>query len=533
MSPPQPVQDRSSTPQESLVAAMMKPTFYPTPPAEVIHKETHISHVFLAGDLVYKVKKAVRYPFLDYSTVGKRRRFVEEELRLNRRLAPSVYIGIMPLTLAGAAWKLGGSGRIRDYALVMRRLPERRMMTALLESGQVTPEMMRMLAEVLAAFHSKADRVSGIEPSHHLETVQRQWNNNLKDLIPFSGSVFDRDTLAALETFGRDFVHRHRDLFRRRAAEGWIRDVHGDLHCEHICFAPEGIQIYDCIEFSPELRRCDLASEIAFLLMDLEVRGGGSLTVPFLTRYLELLDDPDLQTLLPFYKCYRALVRAKVEALRSEASDGKALRYFRYAARLTWEPLKPFVVLVSGLTGSGKSTLASELGDHLGVPVINSDAVRKKIAGMAGRNNVSFNTGIYNPEMTEKTYAALAREAEDQITTGNGLVLDATYHRRANREKVLRLTEKYGIPVFVIHCFAPEEVTKKRLAQREGEGKDISDGRWEVYIGQRAAYEPLQELPPDSILELNTEAPVWQLVAACEKFLRARLKNSEEPVEEK
>lgn len=257
--------------------------------------------------------------------------------------------------------------------------------------------------------------------------------------------------------------------------------------------------------------------------MDLEVRGGGALAAPFLTRYLELLDDPDLRVLLPFYKCYRALVRAKVEAMRSEGTGGNAARYFRYAARLTWEPLKPFLVIVCGLTGSGKSTLARELGDRLGVPVINSDAVRKKIAGKSGKTRVPFNAGIYDAAMTERTYAAMAREAERQITNRQGLILDATYSRRGHREKVLRLAEEHGVPLTVIYCITAEETTKNRLAQREEEGKDISDGRWEIYLRQRATYEPIKELPPESFLELDTQQPVDQLAATAEKILRTRL----------
>src|SRR4029453_8325475 len=199
---------------------------------------------------------------------------------------------------------------------------------------------------------------------------------------------------------------------KRRAAEGWIRDVHGDLHCEHVCFAPEGIQIFDCIEFSSQLRRCDLASEIGFLLMDLEVRGGGNLVRPFLTRYLELLHDPVLPVLLPFYQCYRALVRGKVEALRSTGPDSKAPPYFRYALRFTWSSLKPFLVIVCGLTGSGKSTLARELGEGLGMPGIKSHNIRKAIAGKHGPQAAPFNEGLYSLNMTEKTYSKIAREAE-------------------------------------------------------------------------------------------------------------------------
>jgi uncharacterized protein len=508
--------------QDELVSAMSEPAFYPKRPSKVTHKETHISHVFLTDDLVYKVKKPVRFSFLDYSTLAKRRHFLNEELQLNRRLAPSVYLAIMPITRDGNVWKLGGEEEPSEYALVMRRLPDKRMLPVLLETQQATSKMISELAGLLARFHGEAERVSPIDASHYVEEVEKQWNENLTDLEPLREDLVDAETVSLLKDYGADFIERHRNLMVQRAEEGWIRDVHGDLHCEHVCFAPEGIQIFDCIEFSQQLRCCDLASEIGFFLMDLEVRGGGALARPFLTRYLEGLHDPDLPVLLPFYQCYRALVRGKVEALRSTGPDSNAPRYIRYALRFTWSSLKPFLVIVCGLTGSGKSTLARELGERLGMPVINSDTVRKAITGKRGPQAVPFNEEIYSLDMTEKTYAKIAREAEKQVLEGEGAILDATFGQKAHREKIVRLAEKHRVPIVLIHCVASDETTEKRLAQREAEGKDVSDGRWEIYSKQKAGYQPINELPPANCLELNTELPPEQLVRASERFLRAR-----------
>jgi uncharacterized protein len=512
----------ASRSQGELVSAMSEPGFYPKRPSKVTHKETHISHVFLTDDLVYKVKKPVRFSFLDYSTLAKRRHFLNEELQLNRRLAPSVYLAIMPITRDGNVWKLGGEEEPSEYALVMRRLPDKRMLPVLLETQQATSKMISELAGLLARFHGEAERVSPIDASHYVEEVEKQWNENLTDLAPLREDLVDAETVSLLKDYGADFIERHRNLMMQRAEEGWIRDVHGDLHCEHVCFAPEGIQIFDCIEFSQQLRCCDLASEIGFFLMDLEVRGGGALARPFLTRYLEGLHDPDLPVLLPFYQCYRALVRGKVEALRSTGPDSNAPRYIRYALRFTWSSLKPFLVIVCGLTGSGKSTLARELGERLGMPVINSDTVRKAITGKRGPQAVPFNEEIYSLDMTEKTYAKIAREAEKQVLEGEGAILDATFGQKAHREKILRLAEKHRVPIVMIHCVASDETTEKRLAQREAEGKDVSDGRWEIYSKQKAGYQPINELPPANCLELNTELPPEQLVRASERFLRAR-----------
>jgi aminoglycoside phosphotransferase family enzyme/predicted kinase len=508
--------------QDGLIAAMMEPGFYPKPPREIIHKETHISHVFLAGELVYKIKKAVRFSFLDYSTLGKRRHFLNEELRLNRRLAPSVYLAVMPITLDGSRWHLGGDGPPAEYALVMRRLPERRMLPFLLETRQVTPAMMIELAEVLARFHAQADRVTLPDAFGYPKELAKKWNNNFRELEPWIKTSIDAETVEALKDFGSRFIEWHHDLLIQRAKQGSIRDVHGDLHCEHVCFAAEGIQIFDCLEFDAEIRQCDLASEMAFLAMDLAVRGGEFAIKPLLTRYLELLDDPAMLALLPFYQSYRAVVRAKVHALRAGEINQDAVRYLRFAGRFSWSLMKPFVVMIAGLTGSGKSALARELGGRLGMPVINSDVVRKAIAGKSSRQVVPLNRGIYSSKMTEKTYAKMAQEAEKQILEGEGAILDATFAQRAHRQRIVRLAEKHRVPLALIHCVASDETTKTRLAEREAEGKDVSDGRWEVYCKQKAAYQPINEIPSAHCLKVNTEAPLDELARASEKFLRAR-----------
>jgi uncharacterized protein len=516
-----PTDKRRGPSYDELIRAMLEPDFYPKRPSKVIHKETHISHVFLTDDLAYKVKKPLRFSFLDYATLGKRRHFLNEELRLNRRLAPSVYLAVVPITTGRSGFQLGGEGEAVEYTLVMRRLPEKRMLPFLLETNQVTPAMLSDLAEVLAKFHDRAERVVAGDPSEYPKAVENEWNDNLTDLEPFAGTLIETEKLPMLKDLGTRFVHRHHDLLISRAAQGWIRDVHGDLHCEHVCFAPEGIQIFDCIEFSSKLRCCDLASEIAFLLMDIEARGGASLVEPFLTRYRGLLPDPDVTILLPFYKCYRALVRGKVHALRGNAEAAR--RYFRFATRFVSDPLKPFLVIVCGLTGSGKSTLARELGKRLGMPVINSDAVRKAMAGKSDHQKVPFNAGIYRPDMTEKTYAKMTRDAEQQIRNGRGAILDATFGQKRHRARLIRLAQKHGVQLFVIHCVASEETTKERLAQRTLEGKDLSDGRWEIYVQQAAAYQPLDDIPAAARLELNTEGPLEQLAHASEEFLHSRM----------
>lgn len=512
--------------QRSLVAAMLKPAFYRGGAHEVTHKETHISHLFFAGNLVYKVKKPVRFSFLDFSTLARRRHFLHEELRLNARLAPSVYLGVLPISYENGGWRLGSDTHPVEYALVMRRLPERRMLDYLLDRDQVTPEMMQSLAAVLARFHAQAKTGGKINLSGTLETIRKLWDENLADIRPFVGRHLDADTLETIQDFGERFLARHEDLFVHRVHSGRIREVHGDLHCEHVCFAPEGVQIFDAIEFSREIRCCDLASEIAFLLMDLEMRGADELGRDFLRAYLTSMEDPNFLRVLPFYKCHRALVRGKVIALRSDGASALAPRYFQLARRYVWEEYKPFIVMMCGLTGSGKSTLARELNRRLGLPVLSSDAIRKELAGTAEQKpEASYGGGIYSPAMTAKTYAAIAERLEKYILMGEGAILDATFHRWFRREIILELARKYKLPIVLIHCRSKDEVIRERLRKRAEEGKDLSDGRWEIYLEQKAVFDPIIEIPHENRVELDTEAPLDATAAEVERFLRASLEH--------
>lgn len=512
--------------EKSLVMAMSEPSFYPRKPSGVRHTETHISHLFFVGDLVYKIKKPVRFSFLDYSTLRHRRYFLHEELRLNRRLAPSVYLGVLPVSYGIDGWRLGSYANPVEYTLVMRRLPERRMLDFLLDRNQVTPEMMRSLAETVAPFHTQGAAGGDVQAQGHPASIRRLWDENLADIRPFVGKGLDCETFEAVRDFGESFIERQQEPLMRRVREGRIRDVHGDLHCEHICFAPEGIQIFDCIEFNPQLRYCDLASEIAFLIMDMEFRGGGELANEFLGRYLELMEDPDLTSLLPFYKCYRALVRGKVAALRANVISPLASSYFDYARRVPWEEFKPFLILICGLTGSGKSTLARELSQRLGMHVVRSDATRKALlVALDRRETVPYEEGIYAPPVTERTYAEMAEKAEALLAKGEGAILDATFQRKKYRRMFLDLAAQHGVPLVVIFCHSSPDLAQERLRTRAEEGRDLSDGSWEIYLTQRTAFELEQEVPEERYLSLDTEAPPEQLAHRVERFLRSLLKN--------
>ena len=303
-----------------------------------------------------------------------------------------------------------------------------------------------------------------------------------------------------------------------------MRDGHGDLHCEHVCFAPEGIQIFDCVEFDPQLRLCDLASEIGFLLMDLEARGGAPLGEALLMRYRDLINDFSLSVLLPFYKCYRALIRGKVEVLRAGASAA-SVKYFTIAGRQTWSPYGPFVVVVCGLTGSGKSTLARELGERIGISAINSDVVRKELTGKSGRG-VPINQGIYSPEITENTYDKMFDQTDRNLSQSRSVLLDATFAQRRYREKLVAVAARHRVPVYFLHCVASDNLTQTRLRQRARNENEVSDGRWEIYLEQKSREEPFGECSAEVCLELYADNSIKDLRRWSERFLRGRLSST-------
>jgi hypothetical protein len=294
-----------------LVQALLDPRAYPEPPARVELVQTQISYVFLAGDLVYKVKKPVDMGFLDYSTLEKRLALCRKEVELNRRLCLEAYLGVAAVTLEKGAYKVEGKGEPLEYAVKMRRLPTGSMMDVLLVQGRVTPAMVGRVAQTIADFHARAATSDEINRLGGLAAVIKNTEENFEQTEKYFGVIIAPRTFERIRDYTRRFIQINRPLFQRRAAAGRIRDCHGDLHAAHVCFC-ENICIYDCIEFIDRLRYTDVAADMAFLAMDLDHYNRADLAGVFVERYVEASGDRELLELLEFYKCYRAYVRGKV-----------------------------------------------------------------------------------------------------------------------------------------------------------------------------------------------------------------------------
>jgi len=325
------------TTPSSIVEDLLKPEPYPHRPPEIQLVQTQMSFIFLTGEYVYKVKKPVDLGYLDYTTLEKRRFFCHQELELNRRLCPDAYLNVVTITRDAEGIHIEGRGRAIEYAVKMRQLPQHRMMDVLLVQNQVSPEMVTRVAQNLTNFHQKAETNSRIAAFGKLELIRQNTDENFSQTEKYIDVSIPPSQYDRIKKYTNDFIHNNSDLFTKRVNENRIRDCHGDLHSAHICFT-EDICIYDCIEFSDRFRYSDVASEIAFLAMDLDRYHHADLSQHLVNTYVALSHDKELLDLLNFYKCYRAYVRGKVESFKlddlyiSEEEKAKALatarRYF-------------------------------------------------------------------------------------------------------------------------------------------------------------------------------------------------------------
>lgn len=499
-----------------LFAAMSRPEFYPHRPQRLDIVQTHISFIFIAADIVYKVKKAVDFGFLDFTTLEKRKFFCEEEVRLNRRLAPEAYLGVDTITEdAAGRLVLGGKGRIVEYAVRMKKLPQERMLGRLLAEGRCDPSIMDAVAAKLADFHRRAETGGRIDALGGIETIRLNHEENFDQTAAYVGLTIPRSRYTFIRAYDRDFLKRQEPLFRRRVTEHRIRDCHGDLHLEHIC-VDNGITIFDCIEFNERFRFGDVAAEIAFLAMDLDYNGYSAWAETFVEAYIRHAGDPDIRRLLSFYRCYYAYVRGKVVGFRIEdpaiderqrtEAKGTAARYFDLAYTYAARPERPILVLTAGLMGTGKSVLARNLAPRIGAEVIRTDVIRKELfAGHSQeRHTETFGRGIYSDDLTRRTYEKALELAAEMLKQGRSAIIDASYKRRAERLRAAEAAAKANAGFFIVECVAPEGIVKERLDARQAAGRDPSDGRWELYMAQKADFDPVTEFPAATHMVVDT-----------------------------
>jgi aminoglycoside phosphotransferase family enzyme/predicted kinase len=501
-----------------LVEALLNPGIYPHHPQEVELTQTQMSFVFLTGDYVYKIKKPVNLGYLDYTTLEKRLFFCRQEIELNKRLSPEIYLDVVPIKMHQGQYHLGGTGDTIEYAVKMKQLPRDRTMDVLLNHGQVTTEMVQQVAARLAPFHDMAATNTQISGFGRLDAIMININENYLQTAKYQDISISPAFYKHIQEYNNKFTDSHRQLFQERIEGGRIRDCHGDLHCAHICFN-NGIYIFDCIEFNDRFRYCDVASEVAFLAMDLDRYQRTDLSRAFIDAYISNSKDDTLYALLKFYKCYRAYVRGKVESFKlddpyikeKETALASARSYFTLAYRYARE--KPNLILISGMVGTGKSTVAEALGREMGFSVLSSDLIRKGLAGIypTEHHPDPLNSGLYSPELSYNTYAEMFTRARKLLAEDETVILDASFKNRQDRAQAANLAKEAGSDFLIIECVLDEASVKKRLEQRLNEDS-ISDGRWEIFEAQKQDFDKIIEFPQQSHIILNTAQPVSNLV---------------------
>jgi aminoglycoside phosphotransferase family enzyme/predicted kinase len=504
----------SATPSD-IIDFFLDPRNYDHAVDRVEHAQTHVSHLFFAGDYVYKVKKPVNLGFLDFSTLDKRRAAAMAELELNRRVAPEVYIDLVAVHRDGdGSLSFSAPAMVEEVAVVMRRLPDERRLSKLIESDRATKGMMRDLGRLVADFHSRAATSTQIAEFGSLATIRHNWDENFEQTESFIGRTLSRHTWQTCKDEIERFMRVYSDLFQQRVVDGWIRDCHGDLQTDDIFIDPDtgSAQVLDCIEFNDRFRYSDTVSDIAFLSMDLRNRGRDDLADAFLAAYYEASSDERSQALLRFYESYRAYVRGKVrsfvidqtgpsDAEKAAATD-EARRFFEQSLDCA-RHLRPRLILVCGLMGSGKTRQALELARLARVRVVHSDVTRKQLAGLdpEEEHRVPFGTGIYSPDWSERTYRTLITEARGELARGNSIILDASWSKTAYRSLARAVAAEREALFGILECKAPEALLKSRLSKP---GRYITDGRIELLDDQRAAYEPPAAEEAELLVQIDT-----------------------------
>jgi len=516
-------QSRAVRSQSRLVEALHDPACYPHPVHAIRIIETHISIVVLTGTFAYKIKKPVDLGFLDFTTLEKRRLYCDEELRLNSRFAPEIYLDVVRICGTPQTPRIGGTGEVIEYAVRMREFPQEALADRVLARGELTPRQVDALSAGVARFHSDAPRSSEIDGFSTSEAVLAPALQNFAQIRMLPGQAGSMPVLEKVEAWTRQEHGRLREILAGRKREGLVRECHGDLHLGNIVILEGEPRAFDCIEFNPELRWIDVMNEVAFLVMDFQAAGRTDFARRFLNGYLEATGDYAGLRVLRYYCAYRAMVRAKVMLMRAgqqgctpeDHASATALfgRYLSVAADCA-QPSRSFVLITHGFSGSGKTTLSQPLVELTGAIRVRSDVERKRIHGLApkDRPGSGIAEGLYRPEATESTYGRLLDLAGIVVEAGHGVIVDATFLQRRQRDMFRALAARAGVPFLIVDFTAGEEILRSRILARSERGADASDADLAVLEHQLGTHEPLQADEHESVFACDTSAPAdrWQ-----------------------
>ncbi len=496
------------------IRSLLSPECFPHPadPVELI--ETHISWVLLAGDFAYKLKKPVDLGFLDFTTLERRAHFCAEELRINRRLAPELYLDVVTLRRAGGRLRFGDQGDIVEYAVRMRRFDQDQQLDRCLDRGDLGATDVDEIAALIGTFHESAATAPDTSDWGTPEAVLRPVRENFAHLGPGLGDVSRERAVAQLRRWTDAVFPVLSPVIADRRHGGRVRECHGDLHLRNMARVGGRIVAFDGIEFDPALRWIDVLSDSAFLIMDLESRGRRGLAWRFLNGWLRITGDFEGLALLRWYLAYRHMVRAKVDAIRLtqpglEPDEDSRLRgridgHLALAMEAAAEP-SPVLIIASGVSGSGKSWLAERIAERLPAVWLRSDIERKRLFGLdpTERPGPERVAEIYGPGATRRTYRRLADLAGIVLRAGLNVIVDATYLSRVERESLVALADTLGVPAVILACHAPPAELERRVRRRRQAGRDPSDADLNVLRDQLRRQEPFAMSEP--VIEVLTD----------------------------
>lgn len=506
----------------AMIEALSEPGAYPPPVDRVERIETHISWVFLAGDHAYKFKKPIDLGFLDFRQRERRLHYCREELRLNGRLAPEIYLDVVGARPTRDGWRVGELTADAEPAVRMRRFPAEARLDRVLEAGGLGAEVLETFAAELARFQQGLPPAKASDGFGDAATVARPALENFRSLPRERLDGLTRERLDELLQWTQARAAALAERFAARLAGGFIREGHGDLHLGNLVMLDGRVAAFDGIEFDPALRWIDLQSEVAFLLMDLESRGYGALGWRFYNAWLAVLGDYDGIGLLDWYLVYRHMVRAKIDGIRlaqGELSPREAARlaarqaaHIELAARHARPPM-PLLVLMHGLSGSGKSRLARRLAPRLPAAWVRSDLERKRLHGLnpGAAATTAVGDGLYSAVATERTYARLADIARGALRSGVSMVVDAAFLEPRRREQFIDLALECGSRPVIVACEAPAELLRKRVAARRNDPSDADIAVLESQLARPMAIGP-REAPYRVAVDTSVEPDIDALL---------------------
>lgn len=500
-----------------LIESLKNPKLYPHPVKKFTVLETHISFLLLTGKVAYKIKKPLDLGFLDFTTLKKRKFFCEEEVRLNRRLAPQIYVGVVPITGSVRKPCLAGNGRPIEYAVKMREFPQVNRLDQVLRRGRLGPAHMDELAAVLADFHA---RIAVAGSKSHFGTPEAVFGpalDSFRHLGALEQGPNEERLLAELHAWCEREFERKRDFFLKRKEGGFIRECHGDAHLANMCLYKGRVVLFDCIEFNECFRWIDVMNEVAFTVMDLDDRGVQPWAARFLNRYLEHTGDYAGLSVLPFYRFYRAIVRAKIHAIRfsqggmAKAQERKVLAlyhdYLSLAKRYTL-PTRPKLIITHGVSGVGKTYYTERLVERLGAIRVRTDVERKRLFGLKPleASDEQMRKKMYTPYVSKRVYERLKQVVATGLAAGYTMIADGTFLKRRHRQPFAELAAQMNVPFYILEFKVKESLLKERIQRRAEKRADASEATLAVLEHQQRDREPLEE-GEGTVMSLDTTGP--------------------------